>query len=292
MHDQVLSRIGQALPTLRSRPSMAGTGLLERMRTTTFALLGALAAMGLGLVAIFSQAGLPILSETPIPALIEGHDSVSPAAALTRPRPVRPDGSVAAGRAARVTRHPASPVGGLVAAPGSRLSSSQQVAAPTASKPHAGGGKEAPGGTPTPAPSGPSTPAQSPAAETAPASAPVASAPAATTSPAATAPAATTAATTQPGESESGSNSSGSGSYEGGGYGHGSGGYHGGGYHHWAQPPPPPPPPPTNAPAAPPAPSPPAAPPVEAEAPSYGHWHEGPGYGGQGDYGHGWGHGD
>ena len=49
------------------RPSLAGDGLPERMRSTVFAFLGLTAAAGLALVAIFAQLGFPLLSPTPLP---------------------------------------------------------------------------------------------------------------------------------------------------------------------------------------------------------------------------------
>lgn len=48
-------------------PSLAGTSLVQRMRTTTFALLGFGAAAGLALVAVFAQPGWPLLSPAPLP---------------------------------------------------------------------------------------------------------------------------------------------------------------------------------------------------------------------------------
>src|SRR5215218_7784401 len=53
-------------PRLPRRPSLAGTGLAERMRSTAFALLGLTAAAGLALVAIFSQVGWSDLATGPV----------------------------------------------------------------------------------------------------------------------------------------------------------------------------------------------------------------------------------
>ncbi len=65
---QMLLRRGQAL--LRSaKPSFAGTGLLERLRSTAVALLGVTAAMALGLVALAVQQDWPLLPAAPIPGL-------------------------------------------------------------------------------------------------------------------------------------------------------------------------------------------------------------------------------
>jgi len=81
----MLSRRGKSL---HFRPSFAGTGLLERMRSTTFALLGITAAVGLGLVATLSQQSWPLLPSAPLPGLpsegqvhdaapVKGADTVS-----------------------------------------------------------------------------------------------------------------------------------------------------------------------------------------------------------------------
>ena len=68
--------------SLRSRPSFAGTGLLERMRSTTFALLGLTAAMGLGLVLTLSQQSWPLLPSAPIPGFSSGEGRVHEATRL------------------------------------------------------------------------------------------------------------------------------------------------------------------------------------------------------------------
>jgi hypothetical protein len=67
MHEVVLSSLHNLLSAQRL-PSFAGNGLPERMRSTTFALLGLMAAAGLSLVAIFSQSGLPLHSLAPLPS--------------------------------------------------------------------------------------------------------------------------------------------------------------------------------------------------------------------------------
>jgi len=52
---------------LPSRPSFAGHGLFERLRSTAFALLGTTAAMALGLVALAAHQGWPDFPIVPIP---------------------------------------------------------------------------------------------------------------------------------------------------------------------------------------------------------------------------------
>ncbi len=69
MQTLMLSRREKLLSRLPAKPSFAGTGLLERMRSTTFALLGITAAMGLGLVAVASQQSWPLLPAAPVPGL-------------------------------------------------------------------------------------------------------------------------------------------------------------------------------------------------------------------------------
>jgi hypothetical protein len=67
MDAQMLPRRGPSSPRIFRVPSFAGRGLLERTRSTGFAALGITAAMGLGLVALLSQQGLPYLPASPIP---------------------------------------------------------------------------------------------------------------------------------------------------------------------------------------------------------------------------------
>lgn len=66
---QAVVKTGRSKYPLRriALPSVAGTGLTERIRSTTFALLGLAAAVGLGLVALFAQPGFPLLSPAPLP---------------------------------------------------------------------------------------------------------------------------------------------------------------------------------------------------------------------------------
>ncbi len=69
----MLLRRGQAL--LRSlKPSFAGNGLLERMRSTTFALLGITTAMALGLVAFAVHQDWSVLPAAPIPGVPEPNE--------------------------------------------------------------------------------------------------------------------------------------------------------------------------------------------------------------------------
>lgn len=65
--------------------SLAGDGLLVRLRSTSIGLLGLVAAVGLGLIAFISQLGWPGVFSQPIPGSRAG--SVHDAIALTRPAP-------------------------------------------------------------------------------------------------------------------------------------------------------------------------------------------------------------
>lgn len=64
-----------------------GDSLPERLRSTTLALLGVVAAACLGMVGLTLQHGLPLASSGPIHEPVESE--VGPAQALTEPRPER-----------------------------------------------------------------------------------------------------------------------------------------------------------------------------------------------------------
>lgn len=83
MADQMLPRRGQRLSRRVTRPSFAGRGLIERMRTTAFALLGVTTAMALGVVALVSHQGWPYLPVGPIPRYQAEHGRLDNAIALT-----------------------------------------------------------------------------------------------------------------------------------------------------------------------------------------------------------------
>jgi hypothetical protein len=85
MDKQMSFRGGQWLSRLARRLSLAGDGLPERMRSTTFALLGITAATCLGLVAVFSQQEWPLLSPGPVPAAPAGPTAVGDAAIVPNP---------------------------------------------------------------------------------------------------------------------------------------------------------------------------------------------------------------
>src|SRR3954452_24639589 len=83
MHELVHSSLYSRLLAWLRLPSFAGDGLPERMRSTTFALLGLTAAGGLALVAIFAQPGFPLLTPAPLPAEPSLSESVAEAEKVT-----------------------------------------------------------------------------------------------------------------------------------------------------------------------------------------------------------------
>lgn len=120
---QMLSWRGQPLSRLKARPSFAGTGLLERMRSTTFALLGITAAMGLGLVAVVSQQGWPLLPAAPLPPLPVEQSGIDDATVVTAPQGAsasRHGGASEAGR-------PAEDRGAVEREPAARLSAPRRL---------------------------------------------------------------------------------------------------------------------------------------------------------------------
>jgi hypothetical protein len=86
MHEVVLSNFNIRRPKSLRRPSFAGNGLPERMRSTAFAFLGLTAALGLALVAIFAQLSFPVLAPAPPPAGPAGHGGLSASLALGQGR--------------------------------------------------------------------------------------------------------------------------------------------------------------------------------------------------------------
>jgi hypothetical protein len=84
MHEVVHSNFHIRRLKSLPRPSFAGSGLPERMRSTAFAFLGLTAALGLALVAIFAQLSFPVLSPAPPPAGPAREGAVSSSLALGR----------------------------------------------------------------------------------------------------------------------------------------------------------------------------------------------------------------
>ncbi|HET9163650.1 MAG TPA: hypothetical protein VFN89_09455 [Solirubrobacterales bacterium] len=71
------------------RPSFLGNGLLERVRATSLALLGATAAVGLSIVALAFNQGWPLVAGSSIPPLPRQERAVGPASALSQASPSR-----------------------------------------------------------------------------------------------------------------------------------------------------------------------------------------------------------
>jgi hypothetical protein len=173
MADQMLPRRGQRLSRLVKRPSFAGRGLAERMRTTAFALLGVTTAMALGLVALVSHQSWPHLPVGPVPSYQAEHGRLDNAIALT---PAAVGLGLPAGEPPARSAH-AGDGPGVTAPNQSRLSGSHRVTSHSAA-PDPAPGQPGGAGAPSPAPTS-QPPAQS--APSAPVAIPVSAPPAAPT---------------------------------------------------------------------------------------------------------------
>ncbi|HVQ58318.1 MAG TPA: hypothetical protein VMS60_05355 [Solirubrobacterales bacterium] len=80
----MLSKARQLLSRPAKRRGPAGSGLFDRVRATTFAMLGGTAAFCLVLVALLSQQGVPYLPALPIPGANGGDEAVSGGSAVAR----------------------------------------------------------------------------------------------------------------------------------------------------------------------------------------------------------------
>src|SRR5438094_164716 len=98
MHELVHHTFHSKLLSALRLSSFAGTGLPERMRSISFALMGLTAAAGLALVAIFAQPSFPVLSPAPLPDEPSAGESISGAERVPLTRtpvavlPARPAG--------------------------------------------------------------------------------------------------------------------------------------------------------------------------------------------------------
>jgi hypothetical protein len=178
MDVMVLSSARKLLSRSVIGSSLAGDGLLVRLRSTSIALIGLVAAVGLGLIAFISQLGWPGVLNAPIPGSPAETGSVRDAIALTRPARGGPTTALAVApstpaRAVRVASEPAPGRSGG----GSGVGGSRQLS---------GKGETQP---PAPESSVPPAPAAPPAPSAEPESSPVTtSPPPATTQPVASAP--------------------------------------------------------------------------------------------------------
>lgn len=84
MDVSVLSKNRQRSLRSAARASVLGDGLLERTRSTSLALLGATAAIGLAMIALALNQGWPLIAGAPIPGLGSGHQAVGKAAVVTK----------------------------------------------------------------------------------------------------------------------------------------------------------------------------------------------------------------
>jgi hypothetical protein len=173
----VLSRARHVLSHSVLGSSLAGDGLLVRLRSTSIGLLGIVTAVGLGLIAFISQLGWPGAFNAPIPGSPREAGTIRDGVALTQPAPqsestLRPSASAPHSLAARPTssRHASSPHGsradsGLggshqLGAPGTSTRTPAAVQSPSAPEPTGqaiAAVPAAPAPTAPPAASGPST---------------------------------------------------------------------------------------------------------------------------------------
>ncbi len=169
---KVLSKVRQALSQHVSGSSLAGDGLLVRIRSTSIAMLAGVTAIGLGLVVFISQQGWPEVFSGPIPAnpraAVVHNDTIalSPAGGGSAGAPAHNGGTPS--RPSSTSPRHARRTGVDSALAGSRQISSQGPAAhaaPIASEP--------PAAAPSPVPA-PTAPAQTPVAAPAPSPAPTA----------------------------------------------------------------------------------------------------------------------
>lgn len=177
MHELVRLVYDKLVSALRL-PSVAGTGLSERMRSTSFALLGLTAAAGLALVAIFAQPGFTVISPAPLPDEPSIGESVSEAqrlpssrrpVALVPARPVKSQREQPGGSAVD-TPSGGSPAGSSAPDQSQPAPATVEVPAPAAApgsggKSGGGGAGHGAGGGSDPAPAAaPEQPAASPSA--------------------------------------------------------------------------------------------------------------------------------
>jgi len=177
---------GQRRLQTSGRPSLLGNGLLERARSTSLALLGLTAAVGLGMVALALNQSWPLVAGGPIPGVADQRQAVGDATVAAS----APFGGVsfraAAGRGnAKAPDRPGRGGSGRASAPaGSPSPVPESVvvshATPVGSADHVSRGETAPRpppagqhpvatpvSAPTPAPSPPaSAPTQAPATST------------------------------------------------------------------------------------------------------------------------------
>ena len=80
----VLSKHGQRSLRSAAKAGILGNGLLERVRSTTLALLGATAALGLTMIALALNQGWPLIAGAPIPGFGSEQQAVGKAAVVAK----------------------------------------------------------------------------------------------------------------------------------------------------------------------------------------------------------------
>ncbi len=131
MSVEVVSRLRQVLSGTVLGSSLAGDGLLVRLRSTSIALLTVVAMVGLGLVAFVSQLGWPTVFSGPIPAgpepgVVRNDPIVAPRIFVLQPS-TRAEAVV---RRAAATPPKGAGAGSPSVLPGSEVGSSHQAEAP------------------------------------------------------------------------------------------------------------------------------------------------------------------
>jgi hypothetical protein len=169
MDVSVPSKDGQRSRRSAARASVLGDGLLERTRSTSLALLGLTAAIGLAMVALALNQGWPLIAGAPIPGIGGSHQAVGDAVvvATAGPRGAQPT-VLQAGSHAGSARLPGAPTrsggkGAALAGARSPGAAHLVVSSPTPVSPVA---QSPPSGTPEPAPVAP-PPAPEPASTSA-----------------------------------------------------------------------------------------------------------------------------
>ncbi|HEX5610743.1 MAG TPA: hypothetical protein VFX45_11715 [Solirubrobacterales bacterium] len=162
----MLSKARHLLPRPARRRGPAGSGLFDRVRATTFAMLGGTAAFCLVLVALLAQQGVPYLPALPIPGAGNGDEAVSGASAVARiGDPIDVLVRAPAGIPAGPDRIPAGSTGGTGSRPDSDSSSPGQGGGPAEdSQPDvgSGGGSQPATGSPPPVSAPQSSPVSNP----------------------------------------------------------------------------------------------------------------------------------
>jgi hypothetical protein len=159
MPTAMLEMRGRRLLRCLAGISVFGDGLLERARSTSFALLGGIAATGLAIVAFALQLGWPIGADQPLPIAPPKRQAVGAgvvvSAAPSRPAAARRDRGRAT--AAQPAATPAvEPTGSDRGATSGPVVSDSAPAPPRHSHPQ--GDRQAPQGQPAPAPQAPQQP--------------------------------------------------------------------------------------------------------------------------------------